>query len=163
MYHEDNGDYDEHSDVNAMSVDYNNNCHEFDDYETISTVDSTVKQQQKIIDAYKQSDPNYHKVKFIDEKRKSYFVELYTTPNVIGAPIRNAVTGIRHSNYLVGSRQEHLYFKIKLATGQIGRDSATMFFDTPEQCERHMRQGNIDPRVKEKWLKKYIEVESELY
>jgi len=162
--------YDDHFHPNApdyedaMSYDSQNNydLNNDDNESNISSLNTIIKQQRKIIDAYKLSDPYYHKISFYNEKRRSYSVEIYTTPNAIGAPIRNAVTGVRYPNHLVGSKHEYLFFKTKLATGQIGRESATLFFDTPEQCERHMRQGTVDANVKTRWLSKCIETERQL-
>ena len=166
MYYEDNY-HPNAADEDAMS--YNNtdpNLNEYDyDNETISSLNTVIKEQRKKLESHKISDPHYHKIKisFINKagKVQKHDIELYITPNVIGGPIRNAVTGIRYPEHKYGSKHEYLFFKAKHATGQLGRDSATLFYDTPEQFERHMHSA-IDSKIKEKWLNKYLEIEKEL-
>ena len=71
-----------------------------------------------------------------DQKKKRSIV-MYSSSSH-GSTIRNAVTGIRVSGHIVGSKAEDLFFKVKFATGETGLNTATLFYDSPEQYEKHM-------------------------
>jgi hypothetical protein len=122
--------------------------------ETI-TVDSQKKKYRKMWDDAKKVDKGYHKIKR-NYNHKKVEIEVYTTSNTPGKMIRDAITGNKYNQYRVGSVNEHLFFKVTLATGEIGRDGTTMFFDSPEQYERHMK-CEISQAIKEQWVKKCAE------
>ena len=42
-------------------------------------------------------------------------------------------------NYRVGSRDEYLFFKVKLCTGECGPDTNSMFYESPENYEKAHR------------------------
>jgi isochorismate synthase EntC len=100
-------------------------------------------------------------------KEDKYFFQMKRKPNSystktinvfgsgdIGAPIRDAVSGIRNFGHRVGSASEDLYFKARICTGEFGnREAPTLFFDSPEQYERHMLQS-LDAQAKMRWHKK---------
>jgi hypothetical protein len=80
--------------------------------------------------------------------------------------IRNAITGMWYSHdhpkckYLVGSAQEELFFKASLCTGEDElyyrdnrKNSLLLFYDSPEQFERHQKITLSQP-LKEKWHEK---------
>ena len=80
-----------------------------------------------------------------------------------GTPIRNAVTGEYYFGHKVGSKHEHLYFKVGLNTGetgpksksQLGPETPTMFFSSPSEYEKHMLNSvKVDDNVSEKWKEK---------
>jgi len=49
---------------------------------------------------------------------------------------------------------EDLYFRARVCPGEFGnRESPTLFFDSPEQYERHMLQ-TIDAETKLRWHRK---------
>jgi hypothetical protein len=68
--------------------------------------------------------------------------------------IRNAITGIRYDDYHVGRYGEDLFYKVSYAVGEKGRrESCILFFDSPEQFEKHFGLiVNLD--TKEKWRNK---------
>ena len=86
----------------------------------------------KIKDNLYKEDPNY-----IEIKRKNFNgsvkkIGLFRS----GTVIRNAITGIKKYEHIVGTNDECLYFKIKLSsTDYDGQDPLTLFFDSPKQCE----------------------------
>jgi hypothetical protein len=82
-------------------------------------------------------------------KQKHVPVELFTTRTTPGSRIRNAVTG-HYENVLVGRVGEYQYFKVALATGELGADapSTHLYYDSPEQYERHMG-AIVSPEIKQ--------------
>jgi hypothetical protein len=56
----------------------------------------------------------------------------------VGATIRNAVTGEKYYGHKVGSKNEDLYFKSRICTGEFGSNGPTLFYESAEQFERHM-------------------------
>ena len=141
-----NGDeqYNDYMDVDSYSI------------SEVSTLNSINKNKKSKYEDLKKADPGYHKMKrFVNTKNgiKREFYEVYTTSCDTGAIIRNAVTGVRFNKFRVGSRGESQFFKTRLATGETGRDGETLYFDSPEEFEKHMRV-TISPEIKEKWLEK---------
>jgi hypothetical protein len=57
----------------------------------------------------------------------------------------------------VGSVNEHLFFKVGLATGELGNNGGALFFDSPEQYERHMKT-TVSQDIKQKWVQKCAEI-----
>lgn len=75
-----------------------------------------------------------------------------TTPNSV---IRHAQTGsLMYNNankpYRVGTEDEHLFFTTSFATGELGQDTINLFYDSPEQCERHLFIS-VNEEVKTNW------------
>jgi len=73
----------------------------------------------------------------------------------VGASIRDAITGVRNYAHKVGSPSEDLYFKVRICTGEMGPDNPSLFFDSPEQYERHMF-AKLDDEVKMRWHRKNL-------
>jgi len=67
-----------------------------------------------------------------------------------GTPIRNAITGHRSSFRVGTSDGESQFFKVAVAMGELPNDKVTLFYDSPEEFERHQLL-EVDPRVKEAW------------
>ena len=71
----------------------------------------------------------------------------------VGSRIRNAVTGERYT-YLVGSKDEHMFFKVNDSTGRNGRKNPlTMFYESPDHYERHAFV-TVEQSVKDRWNNK---------
>jgi hypothetical protein len=123
--------------------------------DTFTTVNSTKHKHKKLLNEIKLQDKNYHSIKRVINKRVTK-VELYSTGTTPTCFIRHAIYGDRYSNYRVGSRDEDMFFKVKIATCEkaFGNESATFFFDTPEQYEK--QTGTIvSIDSKSKWQAKY--------
>jgi len=103
------------------------------------------KKQRQLAEKAKMEDKGYRKM-YIDGKK----FEMYFTTNSPGTAIRNAVTGVRFPQFPVGSKCEYLFFKVAVATGLAGRDGAMLFYDTPEQYERHMKT-DLNQSEKQHW------------
>lgn len=91
---------------------------------------------------------------------KNYRVKVYITPNYPNSIIRNAITGtafkFQNGDYArVGSRDEDLFFSVLLATGEAGQTAALLFYDSPEQYERHMEE-TYPADGKSQWISKYV-------
>lgn len=67
-----------------------------------------------------------------------------------GSRIRNAETGNKYP-HLVGSSQEYLYFKISDSTCRFRKEPLMLYYDNPEQYERHQFTV-VNQTVKEQWL-----------
>lgn len=94
-------------------------------------------------------DKGYRKVK---NAKKTKSIEYFVTNGTVGNRIRDAITGARY-NYFVGSRDEEMFFKVKYYDNKIKCDENTLFFSTPEDCERLLKV-NVSQQVKEGWYKR---------
>ena len=72
-------------------------------------------------------------------------VAYFRTQSVPGATIRNAVTGVYETGYKFGSHDELLFFKTS-----VGKDSHILFYDGPEQFEKHM-YCKLSDDLKQAW------------
>lgn len=91
-------------------------------------------------------------------KIKNARVDCYTSGD-LGMRIRNAETG-QYYKYKVGSKEEDLFFKIALATGELktANGSNVLFYDSPEQYEKHL-MAEVDQEIKDNWVaKKKIQI-----
>ena len=75
--------------------------------------------------------------------KKYQKINLFNTSLQINSSIINAVTGFPCINddfktYRVGSIHELLFFKVKFVSGECNTPCMTLFYDSPEQYERHM-------------------------
>lgn len=118
------------------------------------TVTSDKKKRLKALEDIKRLDKGYNKV-FRYKNRKQYSVEYYATSINPGKKIRNAINGA-YTNCIVGSFDEDLFFKIRLLTDKCDEDLTTLYYDSPEQYEKHFNDI-IDDVTKEKWKNKYAD------
>lgn len=86
-------------------------------------------------------------------KIKKTRVDCYTSSDS-GTNIRNAETG-NYYKYKVGSKEEDLFFKVALSSGEINASNGSniLFYDTPEQCEKHL-MSELSDDIKERWIAK---------
>jgi hypothetical protein len=110
--------------------------------------DSEYKRIRKIREDFKKSDPGYSKINR-STKGKSK-IEIYRTSSIPGATIRNAVTGMYEHGKLFGSKDEDHFFSVALATGQTGQDTPMLFYDSPQQYERHF-DVTVSQETKARW------------
>lgn len=160
MYYDD--PYDPNYKNDYEEVPYHANYIEDYDTDTDSaTVTSRVLKNRKLIEESKMKDKGYCKIERIgiysNKPNSKTNIEIYSGSDNPGSPIRDAITGSRFSKYKVGSRDENLFFKVGLVTGEKGlRGNRLFFFDNPEQYERHMHCV-LDQKVKNDWLEKNLE------
>jgi hypothetical protein len=106
------------------------------------------------LDDIKKSDKGYHTWRQrVPGAAKPVKMEVYSS-GYTGTPIRDAITGERHKSYLVGSANEDLFFSVRLP-GFLGSDGITLFFDSPEDYERHMHT-NVTSEMKERWRERKL-------
>jgi hypothetical protein len=92
---------------------------------------------------------------------KTKTMEYYETKNIPNARIVNAITGFAYISedpkikYIVGSKYEDYLFKVKLISGEDKNASAILFYDSPEQYERHQFLMLAEP-IKQKWQAKQM-------
>lgn len=144
------------SDDNNTEMEYYNEQFGPDDGCSETTVNSEKKKYRKLWDDAKEVDKGFHKIKR-RYNHKPIEIGVYTTSNTPGRSIRDAITGSKYGQYRVGSLNEHQFFKVKLATGELGNDGSSLYFDSPEQYERHMK-CEISQVIKDKWSNKCAEV-----
>ena len=109
----------------------------------------------------KKMDKGYQKVtrklnkEWVDGKfYKNITIEFYCSSE--NGYIRNAITGLRTKSK-VGSLQEDSYFKVKMTTGECKRNSGILFYDSPEQFEKH-QYIILQLSNKEQWYNKQIKL-----
>jgi hypothetical protein len=118
------------------------------------SVSSEVRKRQKIIKDSKMVDKGYHKVKR-SINGKNIKIEFYSTVLTPGNCIRNAITGTRFKEYRVGSSDEYLFYKVgnSVDVSRKPGESLTLFYDSPEQWERHFR-CELPQEEKLKWQRR---------
>ncbi len=137
--------------------DYNNSVMiDFNESENSSEMSLNRKKQKKLLEDYKKSDPNYYmykKMVLLEKNEKEPVkIELYSTSLTPGNKIRDAITGMRY-NERVGSNNEDLYFKVRMTTIHDAKNVITLFYNSPEEYERH-QYVNISDEIKRKWRNK---------
>jgi hypothetical protein len=80
-------------------------------------------------------------------------IMIYTTSCASENHIRNAETG-QYYPYKVGSKHENNFFKVKLATGECGNVTNTLFYLSPQHCKNHLCM-DIDDSVIDNWNNKH--------
>ena len=105
-------------------------------------------------DEIKMLDSGYHRIvkSYAGIKTKT---EVYSTSFIPGTMIRDAITGHKYGNYFVGSLNEELIFKVKDTSGYVGSGSFCLYYDSPEQYERHMK-STVSVNVKKAWTDKFV-------
>jgi hypothetical protein len=88
-------------------------------------------------------------------RRRTFTTQFYATYYAPGTRIRNATTGL-YERHRCGSMYESLYYKVTHATGEFGnKDPLTLFYDSPEQYERHWNV-RVSQDNKDRWQSKYV-------
>ena len=103
-----------------------------------------VRPQDKLLEEPKNMDRGYNviyrKVEKKDGKVKNKKIEIYTSSGT-GNHIRDAETG-EYFNNLVGSKDEDLFFKVGLSTGECrsANGSSTLFYLSPQHYASHLHR-----------------------
>jgi hypothetical protein len=160
MYKEDLSNYNDDDQFDDNDFEVIPNMHE--SYSVSSyqqSINSKKKSDKKLLEDYKMQDKGYRKyIQYNNGKKVE--VDAYSTSSTPGVFIRDAITGSKDSRYKVGSLDENLFFKIKMAIGHVGfekdenKSETILFYDNPEQFERHMRT-TLSTEIKETWQSKY--------
>jgi hypothetical protein len=97
-----------------------------------------------------------YKLNRINKEGKNQFVKCYIS-GTQGYTIKNALTGKSFSKvHKIGSYNENLYFKVTISTGEseIGQSPITLFYDFPEEYEKHM-YCEVKDSIKKEWYQRY--------
>ncbi len=111
----------------------------------------------KIFEKSKRIDKGYNviyrKVQAKDGRFKNKKIDIYTS-NGVGNRIRDAETGEYYTN-LVGSKDEDLFFKVSLSTGECKSQngSNTLFYISPQHYASHLH-CDIDESICLAWEEK---------
>jgi hypothetical protein len=111
--------------------------------------------QNKII--LQSSNTNFRLVNRKIGKRKKCQIGYFITSFIPNSKIVNAITGFTYRDedpkikYLVGSIQEDLLFKVSISNGENKQGPVLLFYDSPEQFEKH-QYVTLNQSIKEKWL-----------
>jgi hypothetical protein len=104
---------------------------------------------------FKKGEKGHHIVKRIGKTGENTFFEFYETAIFPKTTIRNAISGERYKGYLVGTNDENLFFKVMNSSAEMkNKDPFVLFYDNPEQWERHNNQ-TCPITVKSKWDMKF--------
>lgn len=128
-----------------------------DYYNPTEPNDYDIPDNQKILDKTKRIDRGYNVIyrKAVKKDGRKYDkkIEIYTSGGV-GSRIRDAESG-EYLNHIVGSRDEDLFFKTVLATGECRstNGSYTLFYASPQHYANHL-QINLDSQTISAWEKK---------
>jgi hypothetical protein len=97
--------------------------------------------------------------KYIVFKRRKYKMKLYFTKQNTNCFIKDAITGIEKEHH-VGSKHDHLYYKIRLCNGEY-KENNTFYFDCPSTLEKYL-QISLDPSIHFKWNEKQYKLKKVL-
>jgi len=115
---------------------------EYYDNTPVDFLDDRSNDSSNMLKDPKSLDQGYNKiwgfVERADGSLKKAKIEVYTSGG-IGSNIRDAETG-EYYKEIVGSKDENLYFKMKMATGELksSNGSITLFYTSPDHCMRHL-------------------------
>jgi len=132
---------------------------EFDRGEWISGVhgdESSSIGDDAVFEKKKYNNRDKNSVVRVYSEKGPYRVTYYDTNLTPGRRIRNAVSG-HYTNHVVGTNDEYLYFSNLICTGESGSTPHCLFYDTPEQYERHMHT-TISDETKDRWRQRYNEL-----
>lgn len=113
--------------------------------------------EERIFEKVKRQDRGYNviyrKALRKDGRPYSKKIEIYTSSGT-GNRIRDAETG-EYLNYIVGSRDEDLFFKVMLATGECtsANGSYTLFYASPQHYANHLL-CQVNPELYSTWEEK---------
>jgi len=107
-------------------------------------------EEHEIENVVKDINPRKHVL-----KRKIDGVKVFITvfeTNSSNAYAMNAITNAPY-NVKFGSRDEDSLFSVIISTGETGQTPLILFYDSPEQYERHF-SVKLSPQTKQRWHKK---------
>lgn len=128
-----------------------------DFYNPADQNDFDEQDEDKMFEKAKRQDRGYNvvyrKAFRKDGRQYNKKIEIYTSSGT-GNHIRDAETG-EYLNYIVGSSDEDLFFKVLLATGECtsANGSYTLFYASPQHYSNHLL-CDVNPQVAAAWEEK---------
>ena len=119
--------------------------------------DDGPKMSRKELINLKKCDNGYHhfnkKISIENGRKKNIKIEYYGSGDT-GSQIRDAITGHR-CKYLIGSKHEDLFFSVIISNGntRLPYHPDVLFYDTPEQYEKH-QHIEVPFETKKCWYQK---------
>jgi hypothetical protein len=103
-------------------------------------------------------DPTSKNKKYVrrnnPDTKQNLRVEFFPTKTYPNSGIKHAITGTyQYANgrlLRTGTKDEYLFFSVILATGELGPNAPVLFYDSPEQYERHFIT-KLPSEFKEGW------------
>lgn len=129
--------------------------HEYNQFYDYASDAGSYKNAKQGAKTAKYEDPGFNSVPCsMKGKAQHQQIDFYETSASPNRFIRDAITGVRRVPYRTGTADEDLFFSVRVATGE-GRyaDGSNLFYDSPEQFERHFRL-TVSPAIKEAWQTK---------
>lgn len=137
------------------------NANDYDTSSNDSGSNTDAKHKKKLIEDIKRADSGYRKIAKRNGREK-FTIEYYATNSTPGTRIRCPITGQRELNMFVGSRDEYLFYTCITSTGVngnavkgISRTPDILYYDSPEQYERHWNTI-VSVDEKKQWYTKYL-------
>jgi hypothetical protein len=130
-----------------------------------STIDTETRYYLKLHEKAKKDDTDFYSYKrqvYDEDGWRQEKVEIYSTPILSNGYIRNAVSG-KMMPHRIGSKYDDYYFRIMDVRG-LGTTSKNnlprkLFYEDPEQCERHLGL-TISQTMKSEWIEKRRNIRS---
>ena len=119
---------------------------------SIATDSSRKKRTNRMLDNLSNNTPGLICIRPANKRWNERRIDGYYSSVEPGAPIRNAVSGTYEidytgkTTYCVGSVWEDLFFKVVITT--VKGSPYTLFYDSPEQYERHMNTSLSEDTTK---------------
>lgn len=108
------------------------------EYAEFSDDSVSTTRKQYLLTEFKKENNGFHVIKRIGENGKKTIFEFYETAIFPKTLIRNAVTGEKYRGFYVGTNDEDLFFKVTNSSAELkNKDPFILFYDNPEQWERH--------------------------
>jgi len=142
-----------------MAYEFHNeqNYYSDDDQSTCSGSQLTRGMKKALLKLHKE-DKNFHQLnrRVTNSKTKKYELVGVFASGGVGMSIRNAITGVRNFEHKVGSANEDLYFSVLICNGETGSNPLTLFYDSPDEYERH-QYTQVDRVTKRIWQQKNLD------
>jgi len=147
--------YDEHEFTDEDDYEIESNHYSKLDYMNFSEESFDMGAGKRKLQEYKKGENGFYIIERRSKKGKLEYFEFYETAVFPKTTIRNAITGEKYRGYYVGSNDENLFFKVMNSTAETkNKDPYLLFYDNPEQWERHNKQ-TCPLNIKEKWNNKF--------
>jgi hypothetical protein len=124
------------------------------EYAEFSDDSNSTTKKRFLLSKLKKEEKGFHVIKRINKKGEKSIFEFYETAIFPKTLIRNAITGEKYKGYHVGTNDENLFFKVTDSSAELkNKDPFILFYDSPEQWERHTNI-KCPTSIKNKWYLK---------
>lgn len=136
--------------------------HNYYDYSSEKSAEDSLRHHKRSVKGAKFEDKGYNRVRrSVKGDKRNMFVEYYETSASPNIYIRDAISGAIRAPYRTGTTDEYLFFSVRLATGETRANGSNLFYDSPEQYERHFRV-ELTESVKQQWRIRAMEAQARI-